>query len=182
MSVPLAAQPARPAEVAHRRRPPATARRAEHVRRLDLSGLRLPARAARAQAVELCRRCGLPELADRATLVASELVTNAVEHAAGGREGATLRLSASPAGLLIDVTDPDPAPPAVRAAGLWAEGGRGMSLVAAHSADWGWHPHRATGGKSVWAWLPAADGRRRPSRPARPTRSARPLGSSGRHR
>ena len=179
MSVPLAAHPARSAEVVRRRRPPATTRRAEHVRRLDLSDLRLPARAARAQVIELCRRSGLPELTDRATLVASELVTNAVEHAAGGRDGATLRLSASPAGLLIDVSDPDPDPPAVRDAGVWAEGGRGMSLVAAHSADWGWHPRRAASGKSVWAWLPAADGHRRP---ARPTRSARPLGSNGRHR
>jgi anti-sigma regulatory factor (Ser/Thr protein kinase) len=172
MSVPLAAHPARSAEIAPKRPPPALARRAEHTRRLDLPDLPWPARAARAQVAELCRGSGLPELADRATLVASELVTNAIEHAAGGRERATLRLSASPAGLLIDVTDPDPAPPAVRDAGVWAEGGRGMSLVAAHSADWGWDPLRAAGGKTVWAWLPAADGRR-PARTVGPNRRHR---------
>jgi hypothetical protein len=70
------------------------------------------------------------------------------------------------------VTDPDPAPPAVRDAGVWAEGGRGMSLVAAHSADWGWDPLRAAGGKTVWAWLPAAGGRR-PARTVGPNRRHR---------
>jgi hypothetical protein len=173
MSVPLAAHPARSAEIARKRPPPALARRAEHTRRLNLHDLPLPARASRAQVAELCRGSGLPELADRATLVTSELVTNAIEHAAGSRERATLRLSASPAGLLVTVTDPDPAPPALCDPGPWAEGGRGISLVAAHSADWGWHPRRAVAGKTVWAWLPAAGHRRRPARTVGPNRRHR---------
>jgi hypothetical protein len=54
----------------------------------------------------------------------------------------------------IEVADPDPQGPAVRAAEPWDEGGRGTFLVAAHSSSWGWRPR--PGGKSVWAELALA--------------------------
>jgi hypothetical protein len=120
---------------------------------LELGAVPLPARVGRVLTAELCRCCGLAELVPTAELVVSELVTNAVEHAAGdwGREPkrVTLTVSVTPRGVSIEVADPDPHGPAVRAADPWDEGGRGTFLVATHSARWGWRPQ--PGGKSVWA-------------------------------
>jgi anti-sigma regulatory factor (Ser/Thr protein kinase) len=123
---------------------------------LELGAVLMPARLGRALTAELCRRCGLAELVPTAELVVSELVTNAVEHAAGGRgsKRVTLTVSVSPRGVSIEVADPDPHGPAVRAADPWDEGGRGTFLVAAHSSSWGWRPR--PGGKSVWAELALA--------------------------
>jgi anti-sigma regulatory factor (Ser/Thr protein kinase) len=124
---------------------------------LELGAVPMPARLGRALTAELCRQCGLAELVPTAELVVSELVTNAVEHAAGvGRDGlrVTLTVSVTRRGVSIEVADPDPHGPAVRAAGPWDEGGRGTFLVAAHSSSWGWRPR--PDGKSVWAELALA--------------------------
>ncbi len=128
---------------------------------LELGAVPMPARLGRAMTAELCRRCGLGELVPKAELVVSELVTNAVEHAQGGRRAAadpptriTLTVSVTRRGMSIEVSDPDPHGPSVRAAGPWDEGGRGTFLVAAHSSSWGWRPR--AGGKSVWAELALA--------------------------
>jgi anti-sigma regulatory factor (Ser/Thr protein kinase) len=123
---------------------------------LELGAVPMPARLGRALTAELCRRCGLAELVPTAELVVSELVTNAVEHAAGGRgpKPVTLTVSVTPRGVSIEVADPDPHGPAVRVAGPWDEGGRGTFLVAAHSSSWGWRPR--PDGKSVWAELALA--------------------------
>jgi anti-sigma regulatory factor (Ser/Thr protein kinase) len=124
---------------------------------LELGAVPMPARLGRALTAELCRQCGMAELVPTAELVVSELVTNAVEHAAGvGRDGhrVTLTVSVTRRGVSIEVADPDPHGPAVRAAGPWDEGGRGTFLVAAHSSSWGWRPR--PDGKSVWAELALA--------------------------
>jgi two-component sensor histidine kinase len=124
---------------------------------LELGAVPMPARLGRALTAELCRRCGMGELVPTAELVVSELVTNAIEHAAGaGRDGArvTLTVSVTRRGVSIEVADPDPHGPAVGAAGPWDEGGRGTFLVAAHSSSWGWRPR--PDGKSVWAELALA--------------------------
>jgi anti-sigma regulatory factor (Ser/Thr protein kinase) len=126
---------------------------------LELGAVPMPARLGRALTAELCRRCGMTELIPTAELVVSELVTNAVEHAAAGghdRDGRriTLTVSVTRRGVSIEVSDPDPHGPAVRVAEPWDEGGRGTFLVAAHSSSWGWRPR--PGGKSVWAELALA--------------------------
>jgi anti-sigma regulatory factor (Ser/Thr protein kinase) len=96
----------------------------------------------------------MAELVPTAELVVSELVTNAVEHAAGGRARVTLSVSVTRRGVSIEVSDPDPHGPAVRVAEPWDEGGRGTFLVAAHSSSWGWRPR--PDGKAVWAELALA--------------------------
>jgi anti-sigma regulatory factor (Ser/Thr protein kinase) len=121
---------------------------------VELGAVPMPARLGRAVTAELCRRCGMAELVPTAELVVSELVTNAVEHAAGGRARVTLSVSVTRRGVSIEVSDPDPHGPAVRVAGPWDEGGRGTFLVAAHSSSWGWRPR--PDGKAVWAELALA--------------------------
>lgn len=113
-----------------------------------------PIRMARAHAAALCRRWGLGDLAPTAELVVSELVTNAIWHAAAGRDLVTLTISFSGRALSIEVADSDPVGPTVRDPGLWDEGGRGTLVVAEHSSRWGWRRHE--GGKTVWAELALA--------------------------
>jgi anti-sigma regulatory factor (Ser/Thr protein kinase) len=105
--------------------------------------------AARQRILEALAALGVPaaEEAD-AVLVASELVTNAVQALPGGT--LALCLAFRPSGYLsIEVHDSAPGQPAIRAADNLAEDGRGLALVAALASEWGWH--RIPGGKSVYA-------------------------------
>lgn len=98
---------------------------------------------------------GLAELEDAASLVLSELMTNALRHAkVPQREIGTcvLRLAA-PRGVRIEVHDASPAKPEVRASGPEDEGGRGLALVDALTGGrWG-VADRPGPGKLVWAEL-----------------------------
>lgn len=90
-----------------------------------------------------------------AVLLVSELVTNAIRHAA---PPITLEVVCqAPDGLSIRVTDGSPLPPSGRALTAHEESGRGIALVDVLSADWGVEP--AEPGKAVWFRLgaPAAD-------------------------
>lgn len=87
-----------------------------------------------------------PVDADAAVLLTSELVTNALRHEAG--DAITLAIRLSPGGLRIDVHDTSPALPVVTDTSADAETGRGLVLVAALSADWGFY--RTPGGKVVY--------------------------------
>ena len=121
---------------------------------------------ARAHLRQLLSGWGRAELSPDASVVVSELVTNAV---AASRER---RLAAAPVlvwlgsdscCLLLAVADVSPRPPVRLNLGPDAEGGRGLALVEALSSRWGWHPASITGLKKVvWAeWrLPVGDGRR----------------------
>ena len=84
---------------------------------------------------------------DDAALVLSELVGNAVRHADGPCLQVRLRRSGEV--LRIAVHDDSPVPPLPREASWEDESGRGMHIVDALSASWGWEP-RSTG-KVVWA-------------------------------
>jgi len=95
---------------------------------------------------------------DCAALLASELVTNAVE-ASGGRAGGdrgelpmiglTIRLTA--ATLVLEVWDASPLRPVPQVAGVAGDRGRGLLLVDALADSWG---HRAADeGKIVWCEL-----------------------------
>jgi hypothetical protein len=100
---------------------------------------------------DACSDWDLTAIAGQATLVASELVTNAVQHA---KTSCWLRIAVDERGLHLAVRDlrpgrvPPPRPPAdVGAAGI-----SGLHVVALMSKRWGVTPH--TDGKTVWAVLP----------------------------
>lgn len=97
-------------------------------------------------AVDLSLRAwALPDLLDDARLVTTELVSNAA------RLGGVfeLTLTRRERGVLIEVRDFGDGAPEPRAAGPDDEGGRGLVLVDACAAEWGWRPEE--GGKTVWA-------------------------------
>jgi anti-sigma regulatory factor (Ser/Thr protein kinase) len=100
---------------------------------------------------------GLAELEDAASLVLSELMTNALRQAkVPQREIGTCvaRLGAGEGDVVrIEVHDPSPAKPEVRASGPEDEGGRGLALVDALTGGrWG-VADRPGPGKLVWAEL-----------------------------
>ncbi|MET8808662.1 ATP-binding protein [Streptomyces sp. NPDC004546] len=92
------------------------------------------------------RYCGLPELVDDATLIVSELVTNAIVHGSGSQ--VTLTLAVRDGFLRIAVHDETPGEVAVHNAGSDAERGRGLFLVDhladAHGGAWGTSDKGAT--------------------------------------
>jgi anti-anti-sigma regulatory factor len=112
----------------------------------DLIPIAGAAREARNLATEACLRWGLPDLVGPASLIASELVTNVVEHAG---TLATLRVSLRPRFVTVGVRDGSVAEPQLGQPS--PHGGRGLLLVQAMAASWGWLP--VDGGKVVWASL-----------------------------
>ncbi len=84
---------------------------------------------------------------DDAALVLSELVGNAVRHAAG--DSIRVQLRRDEHVLRIVVSDGSPAAPVPREAGFMDESGRGLFIIEAVSHRWGWEPR--AGGKVVWA-------------------------------
>jgi anti-sigma regulatory factor (Ser/Thr protein kinase) len=129
-------------------------------------------------------------LTDTAALIVSEMMTNAVISTRGHGYPDPVRLwmlgdGTSALFLIWDATIPAPVPaqPAPE-----AEHGRGLTIVSALSAQWGYyHPAEQPGGKVVWALLrpdpsgpsqlltlnPRAAGTVRPQRPATPRLSPR---------
>lgn len=81
----------------------------------------------------------------------SELAANAIEHTASGRGGMfTVGVGRRDGVASVSVTDDGSATmPAVTSAGMLAEGGRGLALVAACSSRWGFHD--GARGRTVWA-------------------------------
>ncbi|WP_329385266.1 ATP-binding protein [Streptomyces sp. NBC_01351] len=108
---------------------------------------------ARAELRKALADWGLSELEGDALLVASELVTNAVRHAAAprGREIETryVRLGN---GVRVEVHDTSPVPPVVGDPDRDGDGGRGLYLVAAVADRWA-VGERIGPGKRVWAEL-----------------------------
>lgn len=98
----------------------------------------------------------LDDLAEEAVIVASELVTNAIRHGT--------RCSVSPAiapmvqlawhrqadRILCVVTDSSDSPPVLEEADATSESGRGLQVVHALTAAWGWAMLGACQ-KAVWA-------------------------------
>jgi anti-anti-sigma regulatory factor len=108
---------------------------------------------ARNMITEVCWAWRLPEQVGPATVIISELVTNAVTHATGTvRVTAVLRHPY----LHLVVRDGDPAPPRpqpvpVVTAGRLATSGRGLHVLEAAAQGWGYLCHGT--GKVVWARL-----------------------------
>jgi two-component sensor histidine kinase len=90
----------------------------------------------------------LEDLADDAEWIATELVTNAVQH---GRGSPRLSVCRKDSGIEIAVFDSSRALPQVRNATVQDEGGRGLRIVDNLSSRWGVDTLR--GGKRVWAML-----------------------------
>ena len=95
---------------------------------------------------------------DAATLLTSELVTNAIQHTRSGREGGTVTVVvlAVSEGVLVEVIDAgSPGVPVVKA-DLYAQQGHGLFLVQRLATQWGYLRH--PGGTTVWFHLPAVRG------------------------
>jgi anti-sigma regulatory factor (Ser/Thr protein kinase) len=97
---------------------------------------------------------GLSEYAQDAEVITSELVANAVQHACddGTRTiGVILTHAGSPAAVTVVVSDSSPQGPVRRETLADDEQGRGLQIVDALSARWGWRYE--DGGKAVFAVL-----------------------------
>jgi anti-anti-sigma regulatory factor len=111
------------------------------------------ARRGRELVSDACLRWNQPALIDPASLVCSELISNAVDHASTMMQ---LRISLSTAYLFLAVRDGSSAEPHLsgEVPGVTTVRGRGLHLIAATAHSWGSLP--ATDGKVVWASLELA--------------------------
>ncbi|MFF3585309.1 SpoIIE family protein phosphatase [Streptomyces mirabilis] len=100
---------------------------------------------ARRHAAQQLASWGLEHIAFVTELVVSELVTNAIRHAAGP---VRLRLIRDET-LVCEVSDGSSTSPHLRRARLQDEGGRGLFMVAELTQRWGTRHTRA--GKTIWA-------------------------------
>lgn len=95
---------------------------------------------------------GLRDIADTVELVVCELVTNAIKASADGTAlYVTLRLTAEPAHVRIDVSDDSPQLPQPEPHALDADSGRGFEIVSMLSSNIGVIPDPYGSGKTVWA-------------------------------
>ena len=100
---------------------------------------------ARALVEQVLCRVGQAELAPTATLLTSEIVTNAVVHVGGP---VAVRVKCRPALLRVEVADTSELPPVPAEAITTSTGGRGLHLVEALATRWG--TTRDDAGKIVW--------------------------------
>jgi anti-sigma regulatory factor (Ser/Thr protein kinase) len=97
---------------------------------------------------------GFGEYADDGEIITAELVTNAIQHVCGDDTetvGITVARVWNLEAVAIVVSDSSPEGPIMRATSADSERGRGLQIVEALSAYWGWLPKR--GGKAVFAVL-----------------------------
>ncbi|MGW7822979.1 ATP-binding protein [Streptomyces puniciscabiei] len=92
---------------------------------------------------------------DDAVLVTSELVTNALVHAAGERIACRLHGTADQLRIEVEDQDGGPTRPAARRPGADDQHGRGLFLVDALCRDWGVTPVPGRRARVVWAELPS---------------------------
>ena len=92
---------------------------------------------------------------DAATLLTSELVTNAIQHTASGADGGTVTIVVIdvPDGVLVEVIDDGSADMPVVRSDLLATDGHGLYLVQQLTAQWGYL--RDPAGTTVWFHLAA---------------------------
>ena len=94
---------------------------------------------------------------DAATLLTSEIVTNAVLHTKSGVAGGTVTVVVIgvPQGVLVEVIDDGSAGTPLVKGDLYAADGHGLFLVQQLAAQWGFL--RDPAGTTVWFHLPVAD-------------------------
>ena len=112
---------------------------------------------------------------DAATLLTSEIVTNAIQHTKSGVEGGTVTIVVIGVahGVLVEIIDDGSAGTPIVKGDLYAAEGHGLFLVQHLAAQWGYL--RDPAGTTVWFHLPAVDQPQRTPEPADP-RAARPAG------
>jgi anti-sigma regulatory factor (Ser/Thr protein kinase) len=94
---------------------------------------------------------------DAATLLTSEIVTNAIQHTKSGVEGTvTIVIISVPRGVLIEVIDDGSAEVPIVKGDLYAAEGHGLFLVQQLAAQWGYV--RDPAGTTVWFHLPSPAG------------------------
>jgi anti-sigma regulatory factor (Ser/Thr protein kinase) len=118
-------------------------------RRIPLTAGPAAAAAARSQVRAAIDAWNVPVDPPVAVLLTSELVTNAITHAAG--ETVSLVITCTHGHLRVDVHDTSCSAPVPVDAPADAEAGRGLMLIASLSADWGYYRTRA--GKAVYFTL-----------------------------
>jgi serine/threonine-protein kinase RsbW len=148
---------------------------AGHSRAMVLGSLRIPGRPeqvglARAFVVRALATNQVGADADAATLLTSEIVTNAIQHTRSGADGGTVTIVVIgvPRGVLVEIIDDGAAGTPVAKGDLYASEGHGLFLVQNLAAEWGFQ--RDDAGTIVWFHLPASyeprPASRRPDRPA----------------
>jgi anti-sigma regulatory factor (Ser/Thr protein kinase) len=95
---------------------------------------------------------------DAATLLTSEIVTNAIQHTKSGVDGGTVTIVVigMPRGVLVEIIDDGSAGTPIVKGDLYAAEGHGLFLVQHLAAQWGYL--RDPAGTTVWFHLPAVDG------------------------
>jgi anti-sigma regulatory factor (Ser/Thr protein kinase) len=95
--------------------------------------------------------------ADTATLLTSEIVTNAIVHTKSGVEGGTVTIVVIgiPRGVLVEIIDGGSAGTPVVKGDLYAADGHGLFLVQNLAAQWGYL--REPAGTTVWFHLAAEE-------------------------
>jgi PAS domain S-box-containing protein len=118
--------------------------------RVDLDSTPESAMVARGFTAGVLEHAGWSAQVDTATLLVSELVTNAVRH---GSPPCVLSIRFADGGSTaeVSVSDGDPRMPVVRPRDELAEDGRGFLLVDALASDWG--VRAVEGGKATWFTL-----------------------------
>jgi hypothetical protein len=122
-----------------------------------------PEAAAAAQARRLTRdtlaRWDMQYLADDAEAIASELAANAIRAATpprGTLPAIIFAIHHRPGELRIIIWDNGPGYPRRNAPGPDDEAGRGLAIIDGLTGrNWGWWPTPRSGGKVVWAAVPA---------------------------
>jgi anti-sigma regulatory factor (Ser/Thr protein kinase) len=95
--------------------------------------------------------------ADAATLLTSEIVTNAIQHTKSGVDGGTVTIVVISVsrGVLVEIIDDGSAGTPVVKGDLYAAEGHGLFLVQHLASQWGYL--RDSAGTTVWFHLPAAE-------------------------
>jgi hypothetical protein len=117
----------------------------------ELAGAPPSARDARRLVARTLRDWGLEHLVDSASLLVSEVVTNAVLHA---RTPLCLEIVRRGPAVRVSVADGSPRPPERRHHGRQAATGRGLGLLSVVASDWGSGTADDPWRKDVWFELP----------------------------
>jgi anti-sigma regulatory factor (Ser/Thr protein kinase) len=118
---------------------------------------------------------------DAATLLTSEIVTNAIQHTKSGVDGRTVTIVVIrvPRGVLVEIIDDGSAGTPVVKGDLYAADGHGLFLVQHLAAQWGYLKDPA--GTTVWFHLPTAQSQpaTEPADPQAGSLAGRPPGRPG---
>ncbi|MGW9047339.1 ATP-binding protein [Streptomyces lydicus] len=103
---------------------------------------------------EALHRWNIHSLSSDVSIIATELVTNGIQHALrGSAEHGWLTVALKGDSVICAVTDPSPTPPTPRSPLPGEESGYGLQIVSRLSASWG-HSVVDGSGKVVWARVP----------------------------